>query len=323
MERLPLIDLIIPVYNRQDTIPALIRTLDNQNFRSFRAIFVDDGSQDDSYEVLKDQLKGASFQYLLLRQENKGPSSARNFGAKNAEAKWVCFTDSDDILKPEYLEYLFQAVDGTNAQMGFCQLEMIPEHSEKMPQPAGVLNVQMMTACEAMQEHYSSWIAPVCLILNREWMAKNDLHFDEDCRYCEDLMFITECIAAARTVCKINNSLYVYCTHEGSLLRSADTKKYLNGLEGFGRLEKTLQNHTSDAVRVFASVGRARFILGILRRGALQMTPAAFRELCCVAQYDKCHWQISSLPIKQRIAGYMYMISPMFFYRVSRLMYKD
>lgn len=317
------VDLIIPIYNAEEWIPSLLATLEKQKMADFRVIFVDDGSKDDSYNILNDRLRGVKFPYLLLRQENQGPSAARNLGMRHAQADWIAFMDCDDELKPEFLEYLYNGVSGKDCQMGFCQLEMIPRGSAQQPQPAEPFGAAPMTAEAAMEKHYTSWIAPVCLILNRQWVMDHALEFDTECRYCEDLMFITRCIVAARTVVQIPVSLYVYWTHAGSLLRSSDISKYQNGMEGFARLEKALESNDSSAAKVFFAMGRSRFLLGIVRRAALQLTLKDFMGIARQAKLEDCRYQSGRLPLKQKIAFYIYLISKRLFYYVVRTAFKD
>ena len=323
MAMLPKVDLIVPIYNAEKWIPGLLATLERQQLEGFRVIFVDDGSNDNSYRLLQERLEAICFPYLLLQQKNQGPSAARNLGMSHAEAEWIAFMDCDDELKPEFLEYLYRGVAGTDCQMGFCQLEMIPRSSGGQPRPTEVFASCQIPAQAAMEKHYTSWIAPVCLILKRQWLLEKGLVFDTDCRYCEDLMFITKCIAAARTVAQIPVSLYIYWTHEGSLLRSGDTGKYQNGVAGFARLEKALEKDSSAAAGVFFAMGRSRFLLGIVRRAALQLSRRDFLELARQVKLEDCSGQFGQLPLKQKIAGYLYLTSKSLFYFVARMAFKD
>ena len=261
--------------------------------------------------------------HLLLRQENKGPSAARNAGIAHAAADWIAFADSDDLMQPEYLEYLYASAAESNVQMGFCHLQRIPVGSGMSMPPVGPRKTQSLTAAEAMQSHYTDWIAPVCLILNRKWLVENELQFDEVCRYCEDLLFITECIAAADRVCEIKNVLYQYCTHEGSLLRSADTQKYANGLEGLARMEKRLAGQNSEAMAVYRTIGRPRYLLATLRRAALQLPWTEFLDFAKELGYENYRRQTNMLPGKWKIAGHMFLVSKRLFYVCVRMLFSD
>ena len=109
----------------------------------------------------------------------------------------------------------------------------------------------------------------------------------------------------------------------GSLLRSSDPGKYENGLEGFSRLENALDRDTSPAAKVFFQMGRARFLLGIVRRAALQLPQEEFARLARRAQLENCRHQFGQLPLKQKIASYIYLTSKRLFYYVARAVFKD
>lgn len=101
---LPLVSVVIPYYNRADTIDDTLRSLRSQTFTNFETILVDDGSPDlDSIEKLKDIEKNSP-QISVIRQKNQGVAAARNNGIKQARGKYVVCLDSDDMLDPTYLE---------------------------------------------------------------------------------------------------------------------------------------------------------------------------------------------------------------------------
>lgn len=323
MINIPVVDVIIPIYNRKQYVSRLVRMLEAQKLKDFCAIFVDDGSTDGTYEELVDQLKTATYQYKLLRQKNGGPSKARNTGIKAAESKWITFADSDDILTPEFLAYLYAAVSDGQAEMGYCHLTKVPEGNQVPLTSVGELSVQTHTAAEAMKNHYTDWIAPFCLILNKKWLTEAQLLFDEKCRYCEDLIFITEAIAAAEHVREIHNCLYVYLPHSGSALRCDDVEKYWNGMEGFDRLEEKLSDCDTDAAKVFFEMGRARYLLATLRRAALQMQRKRFVRFARKLEYKNSRSQMRHLPWKWQIAGGMFLVSPNLFYFCVRMLFSD
>lgn len=318
------IDLIIPVYNSRQFMPDLLDSIENQTFKDYRVIFVNDGSTDGTGEWLCETLKNYSFDHLYLEQQNSGPSAARNNGIKTATADWIAFSDSDDVLTPEYLEYLYGAVCDSNVEMGYCRMEIIKPNCSARVRGKEDLVFSVQSPESVMKWHYTTWIAPVCLILNREWALKNNLQFDEKCRYCEDLIVITDAIASASAVSCIENELYINYIRSTSLLRSDGTEKYKGGLDAFERLEKRLENVSLPAAQVFKGVGKVRFVLAILRRRALEVTSfKSFKQFADQIGYDKCAWQDKNLPKKWKIASKMYRISKFAFYRVVRLMFND
>ncbi|CAM4345029.1 glycosyltransferase family 2 protein [Gillisia limnaea] len=93
-----LISIIIPTYNRSGSILKAIKSVIDQTSDSWELIIVDDGSDDDTYEVIKTFLDHPKVQYSF--QENKGVSSARNYGASKAIGEFLMFLDSDDYIFP-------------------------------------------------------------------------------------------------------------------------------------------------------------------------------------------------------------------------------
>jgi glycosyltransferase involved in cell wall biosynthesis len=104
MDGAPKISLVIATYNRAVFLPETINSILEQSFKEFELIVVDDGSTDNTREVLR--AYGDRLQYFY--QENRGPSAARNFGVRRARAPWIAIQDSDDLGAPNYLAALYE-----------------------------------------------------------------------------------------------------------------------------------------------------------------------------------------------------------------------
>ena len=106
----PLISVVIATYNRASLLRETLDSVVTQTFRDFEIIVVDDGSTDETEAVVKSY--GDILRYI--RQENRGPSAARNVGVQNARANWISIQDSDDICTADHLESLYAAVKKSN-----------------------------------------------------------------------------------------------------------------------------------------------------------------------------------------------------------------
>lgn len=95
----PRISVIIPTYNRAHCVGEAIKSVLDQTYKNFEIIVVDDGSTDNTEEVL------ATFgdKIRVIRQENRGVSAARNAGIREARGEWLAFLDSDDLWLPDKL----------------------------------------------------------------------------------------------------------------------------------------------------------------------------------------------------------------------------
>src|SRR3972149_614140 len=104
---MPKVSVIIPSYNRADCVCDAIDSVLAQTYRDFETIVVDDGSTDETLQVLRNYRNDIR----CLRRENGGAGAARNLGILSASGDYVAFLDSDDIMLPRRLEYQVAALD--------------------------------------------------------------------------------------------------------------------------------------------------------------------------------------------------------------------
>lgn len=320
---MPCIDLIIPIYNGEKYIPNLIQCLNNQTMKDFRAVFVDDGSTDNTYQQLQEQLKSASFLYLLIHQENKGLPGARNTGIRNAEADWIAFMDSDDGLDSRFLEFLHRGVSESGANVGVCEYQIITGKNDVQEVNPDEFAVRVISSCESLKSYYTSWFGAGALILRRKWLQDQKILFDEACTYLEDVPFITQVIVCADQVAFVNCPLYLYYMREGSLMHSPKIEKYQIALAGFERMAQKVASYHNESSAVFQSMGRARYYVATLRKGAVLMPYDKFKQLCDCVPLKQVEYQVMNLQPKFRLAAKLYLRSKPLFYCAMRLLSKD
>ena len=95
---MPKISVVIPLYNKETYISNTLRSVMNQTYDDYEIVIVDDGSTDNSVEVIKNSF--SSDKIRIIKKENGGPSSARNRGVQEAHGEWIVFLDADDMLLP-------------------------------------------------------------------------------------------------------------------------------------------------------------------------------------------------------------------------------
>lgn len=102
-----IISVVIPLYNKEASIAQSLKSVLSQEYDDFEVVIVDDGSTDGSggvVEAINDP------RIRLIKQENGGPSKARNTGVKNAKGEWILFLDADDEMLPEALEFFSEKI---------------------------------------------------------------------------------------------------------------------------------------------------------------------------------------------------------------------
>ena len=100
MSQAPAVSIVIATYNRAPLLAQTIDSVLRQRFQDFELIVVDDGSQDDTRDIVR--AYGSKVQYIY--QDNRGPSAARNLGVRQAKAEWISIQDSGDLSLPNQLE---------------------------------------------------------------------------------------------------------------------------------------------------------------------------------------------------------------------------
>ena len=99
------ISIIIPVYNSEKYLEECIISLLNQTLKECEFIFINDGSTDNSYNICK-EYERKDGRIVLINQENRGVSTARNIGMTRAQGDYITFVDSDDYVDNKYIETL-------------------------------------------------------------------------------------------------------------------------------------------------------------------------------------------------------------------------
>jgi len=100
----PKVSVVIPTYNRAYLLPRTIKSVLNQTFQDFELIIVDDGSTDNTKEVVEDFQKQDSRIKYIWQENSGGPAKPKNTGIKNSKGEFLAFLDSDDEWLPEKLE---------------------------------------------------------------------------------------------------------------------------------------------------------------------------------------------------------------------------
>lgn len=100
------VSVVIPVYNNKGVIKAIESVLSQEGYDDYEIIVVDDGSKDDTYDVLVDYVKVENKSDIIKvkKQHNQGPAAARNNGIRAARGKYIAFLDSDDSWYKEKLK---------------------------------------------------------------------------------------------------------------------------------------------------------------------------------------------------------------------------
>jgi glycosyltransferase involved in cell wall biosynthesis len=127
--RPPLVTVVTPAYNIAKYIGETVDSVLRQTFRDFEYLVVDDGSTDNSVDVVKAHV-GDDPRFRLVQGEHRGPSAARNAGIREAKGQYIAFLDGDDRWHPRFLERQLQLIQSLPPDVGvvFCRSRLVLEN---------------------------------------------------------------------------------------------------------------------------------------------------------------------------------------------------
>ncbi len=256
---MPKFSLIIPVYNVEKYIKRCLDSVFQQSFKDFEVIVVDDGTKDNSMEIVKE------YNVKTIHQENQGLSAARNNGLKKATGEYIFFLDSDDWIEKDLLKELNKSLKNHPDIVRFQAQEVFDEDNKIIKYPEKPFqNLEGPEAFKRISEyHYveNAW----CYIFKREFYEKEKFQFKKGTLH-EDFGLIPLVIMKAHTVNSIEYIGYNYFQRSGSIMNEKNYEKTKKKVEDIHNhylylIEEIDKTNLED--KVFKSFIANSFILKI------------------------------------------------------------
>lgn len=201
----PYFSVIMPVFNRAELVIKSIDSVLRQSFEDFELICINDGSTDNTLEVLE-KMKKSDGRIKLISHENKGRCQARNSGIMRAKGKWIAFLDSDDFYLDNHLQTLHNLIKRFPAFSGIAT-ELVYEDK-----------IRDHTKCRYFRDY-------VIMSLD-DFADNNPISLNQFCYHresCSDLMFPEINILAAEDLL-----FFRMFSHRFKILKSATITNYVN-----------------------------------------------------------------------------------------------
>lgn len=208
IENKRLISIIIPCYNAEKTIIRTLESVENQSYKNYEVIIIDDGSKDETEKKIINYINGKQ-RFIFLKQKNKGVSAARNYGLTNAKGEYIAFIDADDVYNPLFLETLLNKIEETALDLICSQYKLVHMNdnlNEKYCE--AYIHEKKMSKRELLECYMRKRIYKFsfCNILYRSNIIFDfNILFDETLRYGEDSLFLGEYLAHAN-----NGGIFLY-----------------------------------------------------------------------------------------------------------------
>lgn len=224
-----LVSIIVPVYNRDKVIVGCYNSLVNQTYKNIEIIFVDDGSTDNSLEVIS---KFNDKRVAVLSQKNSGPGEARRNGFNNSHGEYICFVDSDDTIDSDFIYKLVKSMEDNNSNIAIGRLgvhyyyPLVKNITLKIRKKPKLIDLEK-------NKEYLPTLSPgiVGKLFKREMLSLKKVKF----RANEDIALMYPMYVKCRYISFANDAIYHY-----HLAESSQFKEYLLGYK-FDNLLNTFE----------------------------------------------------------------------------------
>lgn len=195
----PYVSVIVPVYNGEAFLSEAIRSIQKQNYEELEIIIVDDGSTDDTAQIVANL--GSNTRYVY--QSNSGAAVARNTGLKMAQGSIIGFLDADDLWTENKLDIQLQHLVENPS------VEIVLGYAKRMWAERGTSNYDQFTEPELLLSLGSSLV--------RKTVFKKVGHFDPTLRFCDDWDWFMRARELSVSIITHKEVVLYYRRHENNL----------------------------------------------------------------------------------------------------------
>lgn len=236
------VSIILPIYNVDRFFDDCMQSIISQTYKNIEIILVDDGSTDDSGKIA-DKYAEKDKRIVVIHKHNEGVSTARNTGIQHATGEYICFSDPDDILKPDYIEYLLHLCLNNNTDIGICA-DVFTPFMKRQPKD----NIKIITGEQAAAQILYGKITVGCYskIFKKDFLQKNNIKFISSLRIGEGFNFNVQAFLKATKVAISQHKVYYYrLNNTDSAMSSFKIEKCKMGLEAIQIMRKNIPENSS------------------------------------------------------------------------------
>lgn len=307
MDQLPLVSVILPVYNLANIIREPLEAALSQTYPNIEYIIVDDASTDNTLQLIREIIEGEPFcrrNISILHQEkNGGAATSRNIGVEAANGDYIYFADADDVITPDCIALHVKAISEAPENVDFtdANIRIVGRKNQYFHSHTDRHIVQ---GVEVTSGYFRELHISACnKLIKRDLFRQFDLHFISGMLYEDNYWVYLLCLAAEGYI-TLPDYTYDYIMRDNSITKKKScehSRKQLHSFgilfekmtEAFGRTPRCFSHSEPadhDALRGLQSNWYARWLLVI--RGRLLMSPlpaaekrAFDRQLCRYATF--------------------------------------
>lgn len=318
----PRVSIIVPIYNVEKYLDRCMNSLVNQTLKDIEIIMVDDGSPDNCPKMCDEWAKKDS-RIKVIHKKNGGLGYARNSGLDVATGKYIAFVDSDDFVKTDMYETLFNKIEEYGADTIFCGLFKYWNGNKVIE----IRNVDKTTVFEGDDviklaldfvgspvSEKKDWKYEMSVwhsLYSNEVIQKYHIRFRTEREILsEDIVFQELYLPHVKKVIYVSEPYYYYCFNNGGSLTHAiyDSSKYTRMISLYHCLCDLTQDKDPKCLRA------QRFLIAYMRANVMglmesnysyRQTKAYLKELCDKKVWEQISYPISTLSLHSFIIAYL------------------
>lgn len=278
---LPLVSIIVPVYNSEKTLARCINSILKQQYKNTEIILVNDGSTDNSLEICREYAKTDS-RVIVIDKKNTGVSDTRNTGIAYASGEYLQFVDSDDWIAEKATKAMVDRIQETNCDMVIAGFYRVI--NGKKAEKSNITTNKVMD-----KKEYISYMmeAPANFYYGVMWnklyradiVRAHRITCCTDLNWCEDFLFNLDYIRYSESFASLSTPVYYYVKTKNSLVERQCTLKNIINMkiklfESYKELFESTELYEQNRARV------RKFFITYAKDGGLGYVDTYFLENC-------------------------------------------
>lgn len=250
------ISVVVPVYNTEKFLRRCLDSIINQTLRDIEIICINDGSLDNSLEILQNYAQQDK-RIKIINQKNMGVSCARNNGLKQAKGKYISFVDSDDWIDLDFLEKLYNSVEKYGADIAVSGIKRL--RSYKWKYHLKIKNEEI--TCNTDRKFLLCDVPDKCYVWNKIYrldkLQLNQIEFEPNV-YFEDRCFTAEALIKLEKLVTVPDTYYNYWTNPNSIVKTKSPKKENDSKHTNAKMMKILKKYNVNLDHYFTDFKRIK-----------------------------------------------------------------
>lgn len=215
------VSVIVPVFNASKYISKTLDSIISQDFDSFEIIVVDDGSTDDSLDIVKNALGNVEIPHKIIHQENAGVSVARNVGIEASCGDYLVFIDADDYVSKNHLSNLY------NGKTDFSLTLYAKQVGDKLTSLDTYAKSEISTyEFIKMELNMQITFNFFQLMYKSSIIKDNNIRFTPGIVYGEDTEFAHKALNYGDKIAINNEVTYYYVQHSESAINTTEYRRF-------------------------------------------------------------------------------------------------